>query len=944
MNIDISGNWIWSDAPTKGLIVSQPVPPKKGNLFYQSLVLPRGEYRLNITYRHDHDHLPYMACFFNELCYPIEINGQRHNLTFEKKGSEAVSVASTAFRHEGGPLMLSAYVRDTRFFNSTVIEAPDLEEHSEYYALPILNKEQGELTVVRGVPFYSVHHGERRVLWGYGRWLRKPKPRWQMSDWEEAILVGDVEVDSVYFLGMTHCYDISNGSWYTPTGDYSFHHFIGDNLGSIRLVFTDGETTTVPLILGYNVWYGTPWDVVWDQQFKETAADMREEDDRLFGGIEADRETVQRSIRLDDGIRRMGEETNERYLFTLQLGGKKLHSVQILPSEEKHGIVTVSAITVKTNESCVLRSLPSIASSEGRLTENRLDDVSSEQNRQAIEDLKHVFYSYVDELPHLTEAKIPNGYFGPRYEFGDTQDAYLAATFLYYNAPECAAHIATSGTGCASSTARYRTTQYMSGIGLIVPFEKPIYQGIEDFLQKYQTHEAMDLPGCGEAWGRGVGELLRESMAFGYDKCTEAYIDWMDDALFRYANPPHWNRIVGTFESEGYTTRQVGNTEERGNRENDGHGICMWGRAMVWHWLGRDRQWNEKHWNATKAACDWIKWQLDTDEYFPGTRKDILFTESECAHGAYDTYSTGNCLHGLRLSIAMAKQLHMDKEAAEWHAIVERLASGMLEHLTEPSKYGDIWHTEGNCDWQDHMHKLVHLQLSTDGITYTPLDDYQDGFDRKFLEIDQNTYRYLMRNKHYDFLRMYGYGQGFAAQSALLLDRMEDAEKLLHLMFTHCYFPKMEGFIVPEGVVTHPNGKYYVPVCGYTGQDSHVADSVKAARLMLGVDDNRVNELHLVPRFPLGWTKIRISDYPVILEGQRGTVEYTVLRDNGYKMEIRLSRETDLHVRIGPFAEAAPKRVIVNGVPTEVEGYCSGDSHWGWIRPIHGDHIVIEAI
>lgn len=56
MRIDISGNWIWTDAPERGLIVSQPNPPSEGNLFFQDLVLPAGAYCLHIVYKAELDH------------------------------------------------------------------------------------------------------------------------------------------------------------------------------------------------------------------------------------------------------------------------------------------------------------------------------------------------------------------------------------------------------------------------------------------------------------------------------------------------------------------------------------------------------------------------------------------------------------------------------------------------------------------------------------------------------------------------------------------------------------------------------------------------------------------------------------------------------------------------------------------------------------------------
>ena len=263
---------------------------------------------------------------------------------------------------------------------------------------------------------------------------------------------------------------------------------------------------------------------------------------------------------------------------------------------------------------------------------------------------------------------------------------------------------------------------------------------------------------------------------------------------------------------------------------------------------------------------------MDTDTIYPGVRKDVLFTRSECAHGGefndaygddngYDVYSTGCCVHGLRLCIKMAEQLGKTEEVERWTVLLHRLMQGMLDHLVEETDMGPIWHTTEMNDWQECCHRMVHVQTASEGITYTPLEDYTEGFDAKHLAIDINSYRHLLRGHDYDFLRMYGYGQGMITQSAFLLDEMFDAEQLVHMLLTHSYMPRFDRFLCPEGIMTDPNNKFYTLVNGYGCQDSHLADAVKAVRIMFGVDDNREGHLHLVPRFrrrgsTAGWRSI----------------------------------------------------------------------------------------
>ncbi len=950
MRMDISGNWVWEDAPARGLIVSQPEPPEEGNLFTQTLLLPEGRYRLYLFYKPSCDHAPKKAIFGRTYRFPVNVNGREYEIDFKRLDEESTEFrAFLPFAHPGGEMRLALRVRDTFCFGRTILEseAETALPGAGYYALP--QEEADELTVVRGVPFRSAHPMyslNYMVFW-------HPEQEETIRHWlKEPVDCGDTPAEMLYCLGMTHHYDWANGSWYAKPMDYGYNHFVGDKVGDLRLRYTDGGEEDIPLIYGWNVWYGKGWEACWEGTTR-SGKDARSMDGTILHGNAEQRRILQEDIGLDDGIRRKGELCRERYLFTVKLDGRRLRSLQVLPQKDRYGMVVISAVTLQSSGESTLQALPCVASSEGRLTVHTLDEVRTEAWKPAIDRLQHVFYTFNDELPVLTEPLIPEDYFGPEYDFQGNQDALLTSTFLYRNGPECATYILDDGGNCGSATARWNNPGfYMQSIGLSMAVE-PIFEGTSDFLRKYRQREAGEFPGPGGAWSRGVGELLREAMAFGYDKCVKNYLDWLDMCLYRYGNPPHWSRYLCPAALD-FPEREIAGVIERGNRENDGHGICMWGRYMMWLWMDRDEAWNREHWQATKDACQWLQWQLDTDTVYPGVRKDVLFTLSECAHGGefydacgddngYEVYSTGNCLHGLRLSIRMAEQLGKTEEAEQWKHLYRRLAQGMLDHLQQETDLGTVWYTTEMCDWQELAHMLVHVQLATEGITYTPLEDYTDGYDAAFLEVDRRSYRYLMRDHDYDFLRMYGYGQGLMTQAALLLDEMYDAEQMVHMLVTHSYLPRFEGFLCPEGIITHPSDKFYVPVNGYGCQDSHIADAVKALRVMFGVDDNRKGHLHLVPRFPASWSRSGITQFPVLTDEGRGTISYVIRRGDGhFRMDISLSAPTTMDLRVGPFARMPGDRILVNGEARAFAPFRSGDSWWGWIRGVYGTNCSVE--
>ena len=939
--IEITGNWHEGTGFSRGLIVSEPVPPPEGNLFSQTLRLPAGAYELKLVYDSQRDQDPFLTLFYRPERFLLRINGEERAVEFRPDSGEAVWCARTTIRMErAGEAELSMRVRATRVFE-TYLKAGALPA-SRFAAVPA--GDGAEVTLVRGIPFLSRPLSERLNMWTGIQWLSRPRPQGGIVDWKDAAAVytGDAPVRRAYFLGMTHAYDFANGSWYAPKGENGFSHFVGDRVGTLLLRFGDGGEERVPLVFGFNVWYGNPWDLLWDRTAVFSPAterlDARTLDATFFGGNEAYRETLRRGVGLDDAVRRQGARHNQRFLFTLDLEGRRLRSVEVLEGEMRFGCVIVSGITLELagEGGDALTPLPELAPEPGEVRVWTLEEVRNRTYEPDLERIRRVLYTYTDELPRLEAPEIPEGYVGPQYDFRGPDEAPLAATFLYWNGPECAAYIGDGGMTCSSQTARWRTMPYMSGMGVWMRTE-PTYDGLCDFLQKYRSLPAGCFPPRNGAWSRGVGELLREAMALGYDKCVDNYVDWMDEALFREANPPHWNRIIGS-RGEGYHVCTVGDEIERGNRENDGHGICMWGRYMVWLWKGRDPAWNRRHYAATRAAADWIEWQLKTDTLRPGRRIDLLYTESECAHGDYDFYSSFSCLRGLTVSMRMAAALGEWEDYARWSGLRERLAQGILEHLRDPEKEGLIWHTEAGCDWQDHAHKLAHLHAAPDGDTYTPLEDDTAGIDAEFLETDRTTYRYLMRDGNYNCLRMYGYGQGMMLQAALLLDEMADAERFLKLLVTHNYLPRMEKWICPEGILVHPDGEFYLPVNGYMGQDSHVADSTKAVRLLLGVDDNRQDLVRLIPRFPQSWTRCSVAEYPVLLGDRRGTLAYVLERGAGeMRLRASFSGETALDVRMGPLPVAAQVTgAEIGGKPAAFESYRSGDSRWVRICGMRG--------
>jgi len=733
--IDITGNWSIGSSFRQKIQVSEPAL-KKGEScqFSQSLSLSEGTYTICMSYPSGSfrlsDTINFKGFQLNEKVIPLTFI--RNSTTY-----------SFSIKNRQEEVRLQLTINATRPF-TTVISAnqPFSANASKYYALP--PDSAGQIILVHGVPFLvpGIHYADVNPF-GINQGVHQP-----IKQWKNGMVLGceNLPVKKAYFLGMIHNTDIANGSWYSKKGDNSYSHFVGDTAGFISINYSDGKKFQIPLVFGFNVWYSRPWDILW-YDYSGTNTDSL-----LFGGKDSYRRVIANSLHLADGIRPFnGKSGNARFIFSLDLQGKPIKSIEIKGESQMYGYPLITGVTLESDQqSKALEALPEISNVNPNIEAVTTDYISGNEWQKSVDSLKHLLYTFVDENPKMTQALIPQGYLGPSHNFKGKSEAIYAATYLYRNGPECASYIADNGADCGSPTANNNTYHYTMGIG-IWKTSVPLFGSLQNWFSLYQNKQPGQLPGLGSAWSRGIGELLREAMASGYDKFASAsYIDWLDSCLMHDGNPPHWIRQAGWFDYQ-FPDRKVGNVTEKGNRENDGHGICMWGRYMVWHWLGRPIEWNTRHFAATQAAVDWIQWQLDTDTIFPGTRKDVLYTESECAHNNYEIYSSYNCLHGLKLSIEMAKQLGRDDLVEKWQKLFSRLQKGILDNLTIQSEFGPIWYTDPTTDWQDHSQKLVHIQLASDGITYTPLQDYEKagGLEKKYLEIDQNSYRFLMKDKNY---------------------------------------------------------------------------------------------------------------------------------------------------------------------------------------------------
>lgn len=115
------------------------------------------------------------------------------------------------------------------------------------------------------------------------------------------------------------------------------------------------------------------------------------------------------------------------------------------------------------------------------------------------------------------------------------------------------------------------------------------------------------------------------------------------------------------------------------------------------------------------------------------------------------------------------------------------------------------------------------------------------------------------------------YGDGYALQTMLLYDKLDMADKALRWIATSTYRP------IPQLVVNRASPYYfyeqsYTPdAVGKTGIGEGcgalnligVSEQLKAARLILGVDDTQPGVVRIIPRLPASWKGVEATNWPV---------------------------------------------------------------------------------
>ena len=693
--------------------------------------------------------------------------------------------------------------------------------------------------------------------------------------------------------------------WDDPR-DNSVHFFIGDNLGQIRVNYADDSTQIFPLTLGESIWWGR---VFYD--YPEPFPSSPQLQAAFASALH-----LYPPAPVEDG----------NYVAVIQPKAGIIRSLTVENSAGKRGSVVIAGITVETDDTngiaataiAPVADLPPEFAKFANEKSLRPLGQDEPQSAEHLNTLRYALYSSDATFQGPVPPQTPPGYSGPIVSFKGTVCAEVLANVFSFNAQDIIDKIDNEG--------MYHTSTSNA----------PSWAGYKSF-GTYRTNLGRYYDA---SYTRDMGRSLQEISALGFtnaaERCAEFCFErarlWESDTGPKVKNtrvPRHWGAYAN-------------HTGASSCFENDGHGLTSMFLYRLWQQLPDRDAWLRSHWADVKGAGDWILWQFDHPEV-SGATNGVLHTTGESANGnGYSVYPDSICMNALEALAQMADSIGESNSAAQWRDRAAKMRVAILkQYAVNDPKYGRIW-TLDYANWPHKSTVLGPLIFTADCRGFAPEDE-----DPDWHAVNEATYQRMTDT--YSPFGFYGqamgYGQGFVTESALLLDRMHDADKMLDWTAKEVYDPRFGSFIVPEGAQIDPTGHFWYRM-GDVGNGVQEGEIVKTLRLVIGVDDTHPDRLQFFPRMPFDWTEINVEKYPVVFENsgkiQTAQLHYKLTRSgNGMNLEIAADHDLGpVTARLGPYEQKPEASSIqVNGkTPTGVLIEHNGDSWWARfkmnVRPV----------
>lgn len=679
----------------------------------------------------------------------------------------------------------------------------------------------------------------------------------------------NISVNAVFFLGM-----VTEGSaasaWWGPTERYYANNntlFIGDRLGKIMITYQDTTVDVIPIIFGVNLWN---YELL-------NKPKISEKNMQFWWGPypEPFLSDQNAKLLLESSLVLMENDTikSGKYILGIKTQNKPIAKILVNNEDLRTAGIHISGI------SCHAADKP--LNPDWRLVDAKF--FSKKEYFPAMDKLARRLYQFKDDLPATDPYNPPANYNAPMVKFTGTPLAEIYTNVFAHNIHDMRTKKLDANGGMHTSSGDLADFGIYIGMGTFKAPAKAYYDHI---------------------WTRDVGRCVNEIIESGETersvKAADNAVKLLYDKSARFSQP-NWKRIANAS-----TLGDDNLLKSVSGKENDGHAAMMIFLYRLIQHNVVDQTWVKSNWKALTDAAEWYCWQME-NPIRSGFNK-VLSSESEASTqqaGTYDLFSNYYAYNGLKAYAKLAKNAGDKAKEERWNQYADKLLVGIMDMFTTTHpRYGKIF-VDINYDcWTYDYKRLVALFLAPDLYTYD-----LSVQNPELYQLCYNTYLAQKEDYfNYNSGRQMGYGQGYITETAILMDDYTDMKGYIEAAAAMCYHHSDYNYIVPEGVIMHPSGRYWFRNSDL-GNNVQQAEIVKAGRLLIGLDDlNPENGLNIIPRLPESWQNIEVKAYPVIaINGSgksiRSNVNYNYKKiEDGFEFSMQTDSVLKLgKLRMGPF-------------------------------------------
>lgn len=708
----------------------------------------------------------------------------------------------------------------------------------------------------------------------------------------------------MYVVGGYHSIDDGSPAW--GTADNADVRFIGEKMGEIIITYKDGSEDIIPLTFGYTMWYYNIW----------SHSSLPFKGENANPGLQ----TALKSVLHLKGA----YEGEDKCVFKVKLQDKEIKSIVLEDNKQKNGNPIFDGIYLTNDNTGVLSGGKIIVNTSDKFFDSHTIDSLDPYPDSVAKTLDSIIDGLMtkeEEYLDIPEFYYPNNHEGSYVYFSGTPLANAATGILYTNLKSMVDRTAEDGLMHESykdaPAWRQSFGAYMENAG--------------SFYNTMYTRTARGLMSL-----ISFGQVETAQRATSFSNRWMMYFPENNLKMLGKDIPGHYTVIVNqpmiysTVLAPGgwptrYTKELFGDDYQNlGNQETDGHGLTMMANYQLWLESGKDLKWIEDNWIYIKEAAKWITWSFENPD-ISFARRGLLYAESEAGMMAYTLYCNVPCYFGMLGYAQIAEAYGKTEEAQEWKACAEALYEAITDRLGS-DKTGWTPTTFG------FRHDPVTVMMA-DYYGYDTMDMDQNWLSRSRISYEKD----ITSVSNYDYWGAFagvGYDHSMMTQSALIMDQMSDATKLMNNLSKLAYMPGLpEPYMIPEMVSVNIE-KGIVSRQGDLGNLYQVSDAMKCYSLAIGVSAVRNNTLKLMPRLPENW-ELDIQNFEI--PNAAGTVDLLVTypKDGIQTAQVTLKETSgfeDVKVRFGPLPlETQVATAQINGAPTSCELVESGDSAWAWV-------------